>query len=360
MGDKNNLRLGVLLPFFLSCLTAPPAEPSPTAIQSLSSPTLVAQLTGAESPNRTDRYGVMGTDLGSIFRHKSRLYYLFGDTFGRRPGDQIGAGGQDWRSNVLFYSTDFDPTDGIRLDGAITGPDGQAKVLIPSPHDEQEITKIPTQGISVGGKIYLFFMSVKEWGRPGHWTTNYAGVARSEDEGESFHILEDLQWPGDSGFIQVAIAQHQEHLYLWSIPSSRFGAVSFMRVRPQEIEDYGSYEYFTGMTGANPRWSKNHKHSQPIVSGPVGELSVFWNYYLGRWMMTYLHEEKKRIEIRESREPWGPWSSALELVSGREYPGLYGAFLHPDLNSGRGRVLYYTMSLWAPYNVFVMRSEIQK
>jgi hypothetical protein len=346
--------------FFFSCKTVPPPEHPPTAIKSIEAVTMISQLTGAASPNRTDLYGVMGTDLGSIFRHKDQLFFIFGDTFGQRPMDQIGAGGEDWRSNVLFYTSDFDPTDGIRFDGAITDSSGRATSLIPSPHNNLEITKIPTQGISVDGNIYLFFMSVKEWGAPGYWTANYSGVAKSQDDGQNFTILDNLRWPGESGYIQVAIAPYEDYLYFWTIPSSRFGPVSLMRVPPSRIEDFEAYEYYSGSRGKEPRWSSSMRDAVALVPGPVGELSVIWNQYLSRWIMTYLNEEEARIEIREAPEPWGPWSTALELVDGREYPGLYGAFLHPDLTSGSGRVIYFTMSLWAPYNVFLMRAEINR
>src|ERR1700724_2465353 len=33
------------------------------------------------------RFGVVATDLGSTFEHKGKLYFLFGDTWGR-PGDR--------------------------------------------------------------------------------------------------------------------------------------------------------------------------------------------------------------------------------------------------------------------------------
>ncbi|MBI3952210.1 MAG: DUF4185 domain-containing protein [Acidobacteria bacterium] len=38
--------------------------------------------------NRTEsRFGIWGTDLGASFEHDGRIYFLFGDTIGRRRGD---------------------------------------------------------------------------------------------------------------------------------------------------------------------------------------------------------------------------------------------------------------------------------
>lgn len=92
----------------------------------------VAQLTGKESMNGTDRYAVSGTDLGSMFQAGDRTYFVFGDTFGDRSDGSTGAGGSFWRSNTLAYSTDIDPSDGITFDGMITDEIGLAKELLPS------------------------------------------------------------------------------------------------------------------------------------------------------------------------------------------------------------------------------------
>src|SRR5438309_996277 len=60
---------------------------------------------GAPTLSQTDkRFGVAGTDLGSSFEHKGKLYFLFGDTVGR-PGDR----------DALAWTTSTDP-EKIRLE----------------------------------------------------------------------------------------------------------------------------------------------------------------------------------------------------------------------------------------------------
>ena len=80
----------------------------------------VQWVTGPDSPNQTDvNYGVLGTDLGSMFDLNGTTYIAFGDTFGCcRPANGGGGGGQ-WRYNVLGYSTDHDLDDGMTLDDMI-------------------------------------------------------------------------------------------------------------------------------------------------------------------------------------------------------------------------------------------------
>jgi hypothetical protein len=54
----------------------------------------------------------------------------------------------------------------------------------------------------------------------------------------------------------------------------------------------------------------------------------------------------------------GPWSQEKILVKGSEYPAMYGAFMHPE--KADDDRLYFTMSQWAPYNVFLMRANMRK
>ena len=61
------------------------------------------------------------------------------------------------------------------------------------------------------------------------------------------------------------------------------------------------------------------------------------------------------IELREAINPWGPWSKPFKLVSAINYPGLYGAYMHPVYTEDNVRIFYLTMTQWGPYNVFLMR-----
>ena len=45
-----------------------------------------------------------------------------------------------------------------------------------------------------------------------------------------------------------------------------------------------------------------------------------------------------------------------EDANGREYAQLYGSYIHPL--SVTGDNLYFTMSMWMPYNVFLMKAEL--
>jgi hypothetical protein len=322
----------------------------------------VVRLTGKNSINSTDKYQVNGTDLGSMFEYQGKIFMVFGDTFGPKRGNQTGPGGENWRSNVMAVTSDTDPTDGLLFDTMIVNEKGQAKELIAAKKiNNDEITVIPTHGFAANGNMYLAFMSVKKWGPPGQWTCNYGGLAKSTDHGQTCIKLDNVKWPGDSNFIQVAPYKIDAEIYFWGIPAGRFGGVKLMKIREEDVEHFEQYQYFQGMNGNTPIfWSTDITRAAKIVEEPVGELSVVWNTYLQRWIMTYLNEHTRAIEIREGLSPWGPWGRPFILCHADTYPALYGAYMHPRYVDKGGQVIYFAMSQFGPYNVFWMKARLEK
>lgn len=338
----------------------------PFVLKSISGMEQVGQITGAESPNKTDRYAVYGTDLGSMMNAGDRTYFVFGDTFGERPADQIGGGGSYWRSNTIGYTTDSKPEDGIALDGMIVDDISTAKELLPSKKvDFDEMTKIPTHGVEANGALYLYYMSVSHWGDPGKWDAGYAGVAKSTDEAQNWTLPDTPQWPGDSNFIQVSPYKVKNDdgttdIYFWCIPAGRFGGVKLMKVGETDIERQEAYRYYTGTDDkGRPVWSGDMNQAATVVDDTAGELSVVWNPYLKRWLMTYL-KEGRGVVIREGLAPWGPWGEAIDLVTKEQQPGLYGPFMNDRYTAGGGKTIYFTLSLWDPYNVFWFKASLEK
>ncbi|UNK71079.1 DUF4185 domain-containing protein [Microbacterium sp. H1-D42] len=340
----------------------------PFVLKGVSGVTEIAQLTGPDAMNDTASVGVAGTDLGSMVNLGERTFFLFGDTFGERAPDAIGGQGDFWRSNVMAWSNDDDPTDGISFDGWLEDDIGLAAPIIEGDHDSNEIggevTKIPTYGFAIAETLYVSYMSVKHWGEPGAWDANFAALVKSTDGGESWHPVDGVQWPGESNFIQVGTANVREsgvdYIYFWSIPAGRFGGVQLMRVPADEesVESQGAYEYFTGATGEKPHWSHEMADATTIVDGTIGELSVMHSEYLDRWVMTY--SDAGNAYIREGITPWGPWGDPIELISRSDYPGLYSPYLNPRYTSDDGRTIYFTLSLWDPYNVFWFSAELER
>lgn len=310
--------------------------------------TVVEQLTGPGSPNRTyERWNVGGTDLGHTFFHEGDLYMVFGDTYGRERGD--------WRSNTMAKIAGIDsPAEQFAIESFITDAEGRAKELLSSEKVYWvERTVIPTNGISVDDTMFLHYMSVRRWLGPGRWRINHAGIARSPDDGQTWFKTDDI-WGEDTNFAQVAFVRNGADpgwVYLFGIPAGRFGSVKLARVGEDRLTEARAYEYWDGQA-----WARSERRAIVVVPGPVGELSVAWSGYLQRWLMMYLDERVKGIVIRTAEHLTGPWTDERLITTSRDHPQLYAPFIIPfDSNEPE---IYFTMSRWDSYNVFLMHLRL--
>ncbi|MDQ3694468.1 MAG: DUF4185 domain-containing protein [Chloroflexota bacterium] len=329
---------------------APSATPgaTPVTVGRILPVARIAILTGParDAINPTgEEYEVYGTDLGHTFLYGDELYMIFGDTFGLNK--------TDWRSNAAaVINIDQDPGGGLIFDRMLTDRPGHAKELLPSKKiDFDEITVIPTYGVAVGDRLVLHYMSVAHWGPPGEWTLGAAGLAYSDDAGETWTKDEAAIWPGDSNFGQVSIVEHAGHLYLHGIPGGRFGGVHLARVAPERLLDFDAYEFWQGAA-----WDSDITSAATIVPAPVGELSVRWNPYYDTWVMMYLNEDRAAIVLRTADALTGPWSEEWIVATGREFPSLYAPYQFPLWNDGPE--IYFTMSLFGPYQVYLMKTSL--
>ena len=340
-------------------------QDAPFLLTGVSGVEQVGQITGAGGPGDTTQYAANFMDLGSMFEADGKVWFVFGDSFGERDASMTGGGGSFWRSNLLGYTEDSDPSDGITLDGMILDDSGSAMELLPSKKvDGEEMTVIPTHGFEANGAMYLHWMSVRHWGVPGEWEVNDAGLAKSTDQGQSWTVLDGPRWGGESGFVQISPfhvdVDGVDTLYVWGITHGRFSGVSLATVPAAEVEDAGAWRYFTGTDAdGDPQWSADVDAAALVLDDTVGELSVVWNDYLGRWIMTYL-AEGRGIVIREGLTPWGPWGDAFTLVGGDEVAGPYAPYMLQKYTGEGGRVIYFALSIWDPYNVFWYRAELSK
>ena len=345
---------------------APPGT-AQTAPRANASP--VAALTGTQSINETEaRYQVRGTDLGIMWTdERGQILVAFGDTFGTGwngfnsgPADPATI---DWRSNTLARSNDHNPANGMSFD-FVTDRPGHAKELLPSlKQDGVEQTKIPTGGVNVGGRDYLAYMSVRKFTQPAHWITNYSGVAYSDDGGQTWKDAPTalrLNTPAlDDKFQMIAYAHRDGFVYAFGTPNGRFGDGYVARVPEQQLLNTSAYEYWSGKS-----WQRGSSAiAAPIVAGPVGELSVRYDPTLKSWeMMTITTWETGTVEkvrgaivLRLAPQPTGPWGAPITVATYKEYPTLYGGFLHPD---SKGLDVYFTMTQYDRYNVSLMHTKL--
>ncbi|NQT15421.1 MAG: DUF4185 domain-containing protein [Planctomycetes bacterium] len=358
--------------------SAPAAEPG-DLLYAPNSTRRVYQLTGdfdraAGIPTLSQtgkRFGVVGTDLGSSFEHKGKLYFLFGDTWGW-PGNR----------DALAWTESTDPAK-IMLH--FHRANGGKWLPLTVPGIKQGGFEIPSGGVSIGSAMYVVcttdHSAKKVMGR--------SVVASSLDDGRTFTMLYELS---HTKFINISFWLGEGWLYIYGSGEYRNSNAFLARVKPADIGDRSKLEYFGG-TGpeGKPRWSASEADAVPLFQHrQIGEFSVSYLKPVNRYVMLYNARRPRGITMRWARTPWGPWSEGTVVfdpwrdngyghfmhISAKfrakrdalsdpnredEWGGEYGPYLLSRFTSGAdGHCrIYYTMSTWNPYQVVVMRSDLE-
>jgi hypothetical protein len=341
----------------------------------------VCQLTGDEDRARHEptlsrtlsRAGVLAADLGSSFEHNGKLFFLFGDTWGK-PGD--------WDS--VAWTDSRDP-EKVALTFHI-GADG--KWLPPIvPGIKQAGWEIPSYGVSIDGKMYVVFTTDHSEQK----TMGRSVLAVSDDDGQVFRQVYDLS---ADRFINVALWKVDSWLYIFGSGKYRESSVCLARVELKDVERRDALRFFSGRAAdGSPQWSENERDATPLFHHDVvGELSVAYCKPVKRYVMLYNVNsfQPHGILMRSAETPWGPWSD-LQVLFDSQKDAAFGKFMHafdkkhPDADGlsepnrdtttgeeygpyiisrfttgedGRCRI-YYTMSTWNPYQVHIMRSDLR-
>jgi len=333
--------------------------------------------------NQTNtNYGMTRTDLGVPFRHNGITYLLFGDSQGTWPGDL----------DATAYTYDTNPDDGLAL-SFLTDINGNWNPIT-IPGVALGTFEVPTEVVSWGGNIYLYA------------TTNTMAksvVAVSTDDGYTYTKLYD--W-STNHFINVSIIEVNLNA-VPGFPSSSgqgmaiFGSGTYrasdVYLAYQHMNNIGTasgIQYFAGLDmNGNPTWTSAESGATPLFNQPcVGELSVSYNAFIKKWIMTYNCDQNPSVGVncRFADKPWGPWSQEQVIFNdwvdggycnfihvdwnyqncdnafdaGREYQwgGDYGPYQFSEFAKSADNTrttIYYTMSTWNPYTVVLMRTELE-
>ena len=355
----------------------PAAAPAPPASIAGAPTSLVEWVTGPDGPNKTlERFGISGTDLGILWDNgdpvNRQVLMAFGDTFG-----YCRVHGQQWRYNTLFRSSDRNLSDGINVapgvpsdsySGSPVRQPNFAKQVIPGIKlARAQEGMIPTAGISVGRTQYMNFMSIKNWGRDGEWSTNYSALAVSRDNGQNWGIFPRTvrpvaadsvpgatYVPGNENFQMGAFMRPGDgYVYSFGTPSGRGGSAYLARVPQGFLPDLTKYQYWNG--DQNTWVPNNPAAATPVIPGPVAEMSAQYNNYLKQYLVLYTNGAND-VVARTAPAPQGPYSPEQLLVSSFQVPGgIYAPMVHPWSS---GKDLYFNLSLWSAYDVMLMHTVL--
>jgi hypothetical protein len=344
----------------------------------LSNVKMISRVTGAPlpgesllSPNRTaEKYDVAGTDLGIFWAiDKSHVGIFFGDTNGAGfvVGEKGGGNGSNWRSNVVAYSDDTNLDDGLTINNMTVDSSGKAAEICAGAKNNpgKYNTSIPTAAIRVGGVDYVHYMNIYEWaGQNGRWLTNFSSIYASSDNGKTWLRKKEVTFKPDSKFSQISYAVRGSFVYMVGTLAGRGSAAYLARIGKKDMLNVSNYEYWNGVSKT---WVKNNEDAAtPIIEGPVGETSLIYHEKYKRWIIAYSYdsayeknpkEKFHAIVYRDAKALNGVWSDLKILATESTYAGLYSPYFHPLKN--KGDKLYFTMSMWKPYNVYLMSADIR-
>lgn len=335
----------------------------------------VARVTGASlsgeniaNPNNTHiNWNLGGTDLGIIWEMKDGEYgILFGDSYG---SDFVPVGGgpgaaSDWRSNVLAFSDNSDLENGLKFKSMLVNAYRPNRAL---PVIEREnyygFTYIPTAAVELNGKQYMHYM-YWEVGTTVRADQNYSSIYCSEDMGQSWSSCRGkISFATDSYFAMVGYAKKpgDDYCYMLGAQSGRGyrkSTAKLARFKYDSILDKSEYEFWNG---GKKQWIKGKESdATTVLDGTVGELSVMYLEEYDRFLALYFDSEEYAICYRSAARMQGPWSKERVLCSGwnSKYAQLYGSYIHPLSAKKGSETIYWTMSQWQPYNVFLMRADV--
>nr|WP_313775401.1 DUF4185 domain-containing protein [Mycobacterium sp.] len=191
----------------------------------------------------------------------------------------------------------------------------------------------------------------------------------------------------------------ERYVYVYGTPSGRQGSAYLARVPESQLRQLDKYQYWTGKNSdGTGNWATGDPSAAvPVIGssendlvhavykvfdcftfglfskilngiwvgglptfGNVSEMSVQYNEYAGRYLVTYT-DGRNDVVLRVSDTPQGNWSDSITLMP--RAAGWYAPMIHPlsgtaASGAGNQQYLYYNLSNWDQYNVHLMRTDI--
>ncbi|MBP7866100.1 MAG: DUF4185 domain-containing protein [Acidobacteria bacterium] len=307
-------------------------------------------------PGLTETVGGVpwGSDLGVLVPHGGELWMLVGDVI----GDGVFA------PNTAARTPDTLAVDGLPFSWR-TDPGGYPLPFFPRIDPD---STVPAGALSVDGNLYVFLMDVLDWDEP---VRARAVLACSVDVGSSFQTV----WTGPESnrLVNVSPARGphpddpgQEVVYLAASGAYRRSPVYLAWCDPADLGSPDRYAWFRGVAGGVPQWGEGVAAAVPVLDGvKAGELCLRRNAYLGGWLLSLFDYTTGSLGFWRAASPWGPWTPGRPVFTPGTrdwyeagWYGPYGGYSDPALDRGGGQVVYFTLSLWVPYAVFLMETDL--
>ncbi len=266
-------------------------------------------------------------------------------------GDGGGFGGENGKYRVSLGIARIEgPADGYTTHNRYGDPDNSEVAAT--------LTGKSWGMISVKGVLYMWVHPDKPGGW-GNWTDHMreARLYRSADKGASWqaadwaftpkndllggNILQHGQDYADAldGYVYHYFAHPNVHLDSTGRDSElqKPGFIHLARVPKDKIMEREAYEFFAGMRGKKPSWTKNVEKKKPVFEDKNGvgmPMGISYNPGLKRYLLTTEHENAHRgnFGLFEGPTPWGPWATAayFSQSEGTEFGHDYAEEVPPN------------------------------
>ncbi len=215
----------------------------------------------------------------------------------------------------------------------------------------------PRSGFSSGGRYYVFFSIMNNYGpdtydyfRVGQglaWSDDPRGPYQKARHGEHYSFWNDIEPAFGSAVLQDGDGWVYVYGRLTTAPGEHAAALA--RVRPEDAASLEKYSYYSVET-ASGTWSGDCAESAPVMEKMPDEFSVSYNEFLKSYLAVYFDPESGSVTARRAPYPWGPWSGGVPLFSCRKEDYCYGAKEQPGFASaGGGRIFLTLEKKNAPY-----------
>lgn len=198
--------------------------------------------------------------------------------------------------------------------------------------------------ISVKGNLYAWVHPDRKDGLWGNWEDHHSEsrIYMSKDKGASWQPADWAFTPKDDliggGILQFGrdySGAKDKYVYHYLVQPNFHrdsvgnvgelqvpGHIYLLRVNKNKLMKRGAYEFFAGIQGGNPVWTKDLSGKKPVfvdkngVGTPIG---ISYNPGLKRYLLSTEHNksESGMMGIFDAPNPWGPWSTVAYVTDER-------------------------------------------
>jgi Domain of unknown function (DUF4185) len=314
---------------------------------------------------------IVGRDGGGSSRFQGYSVWLYGDTFLAHPD----ARGRTFLSNTWSFTHNFDPSGGTkdfeeRRDAAqaptMILEETPAESAFNAAHSGDRCQQRPCGALwdlwpstiitdPVGNRAFVFYSVVVAMSGD----FNFKGAGSSVAIWDHFDEL-----PHRPRFDPPVVPDHPDLLFSQTEPDFGSAAVfvrgvlyvyacgdpidgldkscKLAQVSPASVLDRRTWKFYAG----RGQWSSSLGSAVPVFDGN-DILSVSWNSYLQRYLAIYSSPFSRKVMLRLSPTPEGPWSDellAFTALSPAEGGDVYDAQAHAEFDASGGQVVYVTYS----------------